>query len=431
MNVLFFVYHFPPVGGGGAQRTVKFVKYLPEFDIRPGVLTGPSDSDERWLDEGLGADLPAGLPVFRPDSRAPASYKTTRLDRILGRPGAAAAWWRSTVAELGETAIERFKPDVLVATLPPYETLDPVLELGSRHGIPVVADLRDPWVLDEGRSYPSGLHRALDRRSMRRQLGRASWVVMNTPEAHRAMREELPGEIPISAITNGYDEADFEPVDVERTGHPFTILHAGGFHYRLAVADERMATLRRLLRARAWDVDVFGRSHHYLLQALAAIRRDHPRRYASLRVQLAGSLYREDADLIERSDVADIIEPLGYLPHDETVHLMRSADALFFPHQGVPAGERSRIVPGKLYEYLAARRPILAAIPPGDARDFIGAADAGIIVEPDDVEGIASAILTLMSKPQPDRPLSESVTRFTRRRLTAELAEVLRQVAGA
>ena len=108
---------------------------------------------------------------------------------------------------------------------------------------------------------------------------------------------------------------------------------------------------------------------------------------------------------------------------------MRAADLLFLPMQGLPHGERATIVPGKTYEYLAARRPILAAVPAGDARDFVRAADAGDTVLPDDVDGMAAVLQTRIAAGRAaDRALDASVARFERRELTRQLAAVLRGV---
>jgi glycosyltransferase involved in cell wall biosynthesis len=121
----------------------------------------------------------------------------------------------------------------------------------------------------------------------------------------------------------------------------------------------------------------------------------------------------------------------GYQDHRTSVRELVEADLLFLPLHRLPPGVRARIVPGKTYEYLASGRPILAAVPAGDARDLVLAAGAGIAVEPDDVAGIAAAIRTFMRQaPSPLRPRSELVASFARHELSRRLAENFDRILG-
>ena len=120
-------------------------------------------------------------------------------------------WWRRAISDTAARVAERHQPQLIYVTLLPNEGLAPALALGRRLGIPVVADLRDPWGLDETRIYASALHRRLSLAAMHRQLRRADLVVMNTPEACEVARRTFAG-IPaqrIQHLTNGYDEYDF------------------------------------------------------------------------------------------------------------------------------------------------------------------------------------------------------------------------------
>ena len=124
----------------------------------------------------------------------------------------------------------------------------------------------------------------------------------------------------------------------------------------------------------------------------------------------------------------------GYVTHADSIRLLRSAGTLFLPMQNLPEGVRATIVPGKMYEYLASGRPILAAVPEGDARDTLEAAGNAILVRPDDVGGIAAGLLAQLDQfragvtpTPPDRALVE---RFEYARLAADLADVFEAVLG-
>jgi glycosyltransferase involved in cell wall biosynthesis len=117
----------------------------------------------------------------------------------------------------------------------------------------------------------------------------------------------------------------------------------------------------------------------------------------------------------------------GYLPHADSIALMRSADLLFLPLHNLPSGTRATIVPGKTYEYLASGTPILGALPPGDAKDVLLEAGNATVVPPDDVDGMATAILMALEGPGgdgPRQPRADVVARFEYRRLAADLARL-------
>jgi glycosyltransferase involved in cell wall biosynthesis len=179
-------------------------------------------------------------------------------------------------------------------------------------------------------------------------------------------------------------------------------------------------------------VDILTRSHVYLLEAVEQLRREEPELGNRIEIQLAGVLTPADRTVGGRSPA---VRMLGYVPHDEAVALMRSADLLFLPMQSLADGAHVGIVPGKTYEYMASGTPILAAVPPRDVRDFLTAAGTAFVCDPADV-GAMKAIVreqvrrTLAGEPPPVHN-RDAIARFERRRLTEHLAGVLdRVVAG-
>ncbi len=124
----------------------------------------------------------------------------------------------------------------------------------------------------------------------------------------------------------------------------------------------------------------------------------------------------------------------GYLSHAATVELLQSADLLFLPMHDLPEGVRATIVPGKTYEYLAARRPILAAVPDGDARDLLAQVPSATLCRPADVAGMADAIAaglrrTELGEAAPEVS-DELLAPFTRQHLAARLADVFDDALG-
>ncbi len=432
-TALILAYYFPPQGGAGVQRTLKFVQYLPTFGHEPVVVTGPEAAGAEWAppDESLAAVVPEGTRVYRAAGPEPARRRgwRGRATRWLRLRPPFARWWADAAVEAGRAAAAEVDVDLIYASMSPFETADAAARLARELGKPWIADLRDPWALDDWLVYPTRAHRGLELRRMRAALASADTVVMNTPEATEQVRRHIPelAGKPVVTIPNGFDEADFGGAFVPPTGDAFRIVHAGFVHVR---ADSHARLARELLGGAVKGLDAGTRSHVYLLQAVRELLARRPDLEGRIEVHLAGIL--SDAD---RSVPGfELVTAHGYLPHDATVELLRSADLLFLPMHDLPEGRRARIVPGKTYEYLAARRPILAAVPDGDVRDLMGEAGNAFVVRPKDVEGMARVI-----EQQADRvfagaavaePNEEFLRRYERRELTRRLAEVFDSLTG-
>lgn len=431
-RLLLLAYYYPPIGGAGVQRGVKFLRYLPELGYDATVLTGPGSTRGRLApaDETLLADVPRHTGVVRVEGPEPprASAWTERAERWLRLRSPWARWWIEGARRAG--AAPARGADVLLATMSPWETGEAAAALARDAGVPWVADLRDPWALDEVLVYPTGLHRRWDLARMRAVLRSAAAIVMNTPEALERLGRafpELAGRA--TAIPNGYDAADFEGPTPIRRDSAFRIVHTGYLHTELGRRHRRGGALRRALGG-SEGADLYTRSHVYLLEALERLRRERPD--DEIEVHLAGVTSDTDRAIAERYP---FVKLHGYLAHADSIALIRSADALFLPYHDLPAGTRATTVPGKTYEYLASGRPILAAVPDGDVRDILAAAGHAVLCRPADVEGLTDGLARLLDARRAGEawpvPESGTVRQFERRTLTAELARVLDSVAGA
>ena len=433
LTVLLIAYHFPPIGGAGAQRSLKFARYLPEHGCRVVVITGPGEISGRWTptDETLLDDLSATTGIVRLAGSEPSIARgwQGRFNRWLRMRAEWSRWWVDGVVE---AAREVADVDVILVSASPYDSVEAGAKLARKLGKPWIAGLRDPWALDEMTTYPTGLHRRLEIARMRRLLGSAAAVVMNTPEAVRQVVEtfpELSGR-PVVAISNGYDAADFTGETV--TGQDptkFRIVHTGYLHTDLGLQQRRRKHLRRLLGGGVPGVDILTRSHVYLLDAVDRLLVADPTLHNRLEIHLAGVLSDTDRRIAARSPVTVLH---GYLSHADSIALMRSADLLFLPMQNLPAGRRSTTVPGKTYEYLASGRPILATVPPGDTRETIEAV-GHMVCDPDDVAAMADAIVAAVArhdtKQQPEFDM-DLVQSFERRELTRQLAALMYAIGG-
>jgi glycosyltransferase involved in cell wall biosynthesis len=428
-RVLFLAYHFPPIGGGGVQRNAKFVRYLHEHGWDPIVLTGPGGATDRWTpeDETLHADVPPGTVVRRVPGPEPelSSGWRSRLERGLQLPSPFTRWWteRSVAAA---RALED-EVDAIFGSLVPYDCAEAAMRISQALGKPWVADLQDPWALDEMWVYPTTAHRVRDRARMRRFLGSAATIVMNTPESARRTQVAFPELAERTCwIPNGFDPADLDVPAAPRTREKFRIVHTGYFHTDVGMRLRATRRYRRVVGGALGGVDIATRSPLYLLEAIERLIADDPTLESTIEVVCAGVLSSVDRELLARYR---FVSTPGYVSHHDGVALVRSADLVFLPMHDLPQGSPAGIVPGKTYEYLGSGRPILAAVPDGDAADLLAAAGTAFLARPTDVDAIAGIIARQIAAVRAGTPdpvaRPDVLAPFERRSQAGDLARVL------
>ncbi|MGB6222637.1 glycosyltransferase [Haloferula sp.] len=437
VRVLFLAYYFPPLGGAGSQRTLKFAKYLPEHGFDVSVVSGSLGGEDRWApaDRAMCREIDARTKVSRVNiyERPMRSQRLSRIMENLGHRSEFGHRWKLSAIEAGRRTCEELRPEIIVATMSPFETAEVASQLSQEFDIPWIADLRDPWVLDEWQVYPSRWHRAIRLRRMRQSLASASSVIMNTPEAAVRVRSAFPTLEPrVIHITNGYDAEDFElPVSGEGS-NLFRIVHSGALHTMAGLRQKRLKLVYDLLGRTQPGVELLGRSHYYLLKALETWIQEDPGIRDKVRLDLVGTPSEGDLKIAEGSKVSGMVNFFGYLSHYDSLAKVREASLLFLPMHGIDSGAKATIVPGKTYEYMATGRPVLGAVPKGDCRDMLEAVGNCHTCAPNDVEGILKAIKVEYAKWLNGDSVSgrnwEMVGRFERRILTHELVRELNRV---
>ena len=393
-RLLTLAYHFPPVGGGGVQRNRRFAEHLPDLGWTPVVVTGTGGQAARWTPLGPHARRRRAGPrrgAPRPGPRARARHRRRAPGR---RPARAARRAAAVVARRGGRGRPRGRRDcdAIFASLIPYQTTEAAIALSRELGIPWIADLQDPWALDEMWLYPTGLHHRVDRRRMRRQLASAAAIVMNTPEAARRLVDafpELATRIVVS-ITNGFDAADFAgPAPARADDSAFRIVHTRHDAHEHGPAAPPAPPAAPLL--------VRGHARRRLpaplpRRAPRGVRRlgeTDPDLVAGVEVHLAGVLTEDDRRVGEASPHARL---LGYRSHEQTLALDPDRRPALPAHARPAAGPPGRARPGQGLRVRRVGRPILAAVPDGDVREILGDAGTARFCRPADV-GTMAAIL--------------------------------------
>ncbi len=431
-KILCLAYHFPPIGGAGVQRYRRFADYLPQFGYEPVIVTGPGTTDGRWTPTDTSL-VREGLTIHRVPGPEPAPSSTwrDRGKRWLDLRTPQLKWWLHGSYELASEVAG--DSELILADVAPYETAETAARLSKALGTPWVADLQDPWALDEMWVYPTRVHRAVDLRRMRRLLGTAEAIVMNTPESAAKLLRAFPelGSRIVVSITNGFDASDFAGPPPPRTDQTFRIVHTGSMHTGRGERQRRTSLAKKILGGTAEEVDFLTRSHVYLTKALDQLFDEEPELAGLIELHLAGVLSDSDRAVAAHQPAVKL---RGFLPHADTIGLIRSADLLFLPMQDLQPGTRASITPAKTYEYVASGRPILAGVPDGDARDLLEEIGTAHLCRPSDSDGMKRVVRGQVerfrrgdSPPQADASV---LARYERRALTQELASVLDRILG-
>ena len=423
-KVLIITYYWPPAGGPGVQRWVKFVKYLRDFGIEPIIYT-PENPTYPILDPHIAADIPEDLTllktkIFEPYALASLfsrektqkisagiipTKKPSLLDKLLlwirGNlfiPDARVLWVRPSVKYLSEYLTER-PIDTIITTAPPHSLHLIGLRLKEKFpSLRWIADFRDPWTTI---GYHSQLR--LTRRSERKHLAMertvlqtADTIIVTSPSTQREFQAKTSR--PIEVITNGYDD-DFPTLSPTLSPY-FLLSHIGSL--------------------------LSERNPEPLWQVLSEMTKEQPDFRRDLRLCLAGKVSDEVLTSLQKWQLTDYLDLKGYISHTEAIALQRQSQLLLLLEINHPKTEG--IIPGKLFEYMASQRPILAlGYKQWDVKDIIAQTQTGITLSLTDTQAIREALTHYYTlyKSQQLHTHPTSLETYHRKNLTKRLSEVI------
>lgn len=433
-KVLVITYYWPPSGGAGVQRALKFVKYFVRTGVEPVVLTvAPEKASYPVLDDSLFQDVPKGVKVITTSSFEPLrllsglsggkhvpyggfanankSSLTQRMLRwIRGNvfiPDARVGWVPFAVRAAADIIRSEGITAVIISS-PPHSSQLIGLKLKRRFpSLRWIADMRDPWT--DIYYYKDLMHSAAsakrDTRLERQVLEQADEIVVVSEAIRRLFVRKLSGTDSgkVHVIPNGYDEEDFKehiPSDPDR----FTITYVG--------------TMAEMYRPA-----VFFDALQQVVQAVSP---------AQIRFRFVGSAPWTLKKSIEDSPLAPFCEWYGHVPHGEAICYMQRATALLLV---IPDAEGAEgILTGKLFEYLGAGRLIIGIGPPGgDAAAIIGGCHAGRMFGREEGEALRDWLISKVEDWKQGKMVyegNENRIQYTRSHLAARVAELLEITPG-
>jgi glycosyltransferase involved in cell wall biosynthesis len=431
-KVLIITYYWPPAGGAGVQRWLKFVKYLPQFGWNPIIYT-PENGEMPVIDHSLLKDIPQDITILKTPIWEPYEWykkfvgagKSEKINTGFltekKKPGFAekiAVWIRGNLF-IPDARRYWIKPsvkflldylktnpvDVIVSTGPPHSMHMIALKVTQQTGIKWVADFRDPWTNID---YYKDLMLSASADKLHHQMEKD--VVTKADEVivvGNTMKQEFESQFnrKIYVITNGFDTTDF-PVQQSSATKDFVIAHVG--------------TLVRTRNPLAlWEaINSLGNNKDELKQ--------------HLRLRLTGKVDISVKKAIADHDLEDVTDYVDYLSHDKVVLEQMNATLLLLVLNDTPNSKG--ILTGKLFEYMASGRPILAIGPvDGDAAAILKESGSGVCFDFKDVNGIKNYLTEMYSMYMSGtlNRNNKSVDKWSRLELTRQLSNLLDTISHA
>ena len=417
MKVLLVTFYFPPAGGGGVQRPLKFATHLPALGVETHVL---APDDPRWIHTDADERPPTQAWVHRvrylgPSGRRPAEelHGTAGLERaskqvqLFGRrllvPDENVGFGL-TAAPAAIRLVREHGIDVVLTTSPPNSIHLIGAAVKRATGVGWVADLRDSLTQNPHRRYESTAVRLKEKGAalVARTVARTADAIVGASDAIAEEARALDPRCEVVTIANGCDYDDFSGLEYQ-PGDRFRITHTGSFFGR--------------------------RDPRPFLKAVYDSGLD-------IQCRFVGGFRSADREWAEELGLGHRLEVIDHVPRREALALQRDSEALLLL---IPEaeGRGKGILSGKVFEYLAAERPIVAAVPPdGEAARLIREVGAGVVSAPDDVGTLRASLEGLEARWRAGKlagtPLStEERDRLDRRARAQELADLLWKVASA
>lgn len=429
-RALIITYYWPPSGGAGVQRWLKFVKYLPSFSWEPVVYT-PENPEVPVLDYSLESDIPEGIQIIRQKIREPYSmYKFFLGQKKEDKIQAAflsekkknklaeniAVWIRGNFfipdarkffitpsVKFLEQELKLNPVDLIISTGPPHSMHLIAMKTAEKTGIPWLADFRDPWT---GIDFFNDLKltpwaRLRHHRLEKEVLEKASVVTVISPSMAKEFARIFPRIYEV--ITNGFDEEDTPAGKLPGPDKKFSLAHIGSL--------------------------TPSRNSNLLWKVIGEMVKEDPDLKRDLEIKLVGKVDHMVKISLQNEGLQEFVKQQDYLPHKDVLEVQRSAQVLLLLINNTP--NAASILTGKIFEYLASGRPVFAIGPPdGDAASILNESKAGRIAGFTEEAMIREILSDYYNKYKEGtlRAEGKDISKFSRKNLTSKMTRVMEEL---
>lgn len=422
-KILIITYYWPPAGGPGVQRWLKFVKYLPDFGVQPIVYIPENPTypivDENLINEVSDKAIILKQKIFEPYQLAsflsknktkkmnsgiiPNQKKQSFLDKVflwirgnLFIPDARFFWVKPSVSYLEKYIIEN-NIDSIVTSGPPHSLHLIGLELKQKLNLKWYADFRDPWTtIGYHKSLRLSAYAAQKHKELESQVLNTADTIIVTSKTTKTEFEALTAK-PIAVITNGFD---IEKVEKQTLDTKFSLAHIGSF--------------------------LSARNPKLLWESLVELIAEIPDFKTHLEIKLIGAVSQEVLETISQFGLNDYLNNLGYVSHEEAIAHQRKSQVLLLIE--IDSEETKSIIPGKLFEYMVSNRPIIAIGPNGsDFAEIITDTNTGVFFDYSEKVKLKNLILGFYNQYLEGKLQSHGVglQKYSRKNLTEQLVQLL------
>jgi len=421
-KVLVIAYYFPPMGLSGVQRTLKFVKYMKNYNWEPTVVTAGNVAYFAH-DQALAAEAKnAGIKIIRVGGKEPNSllskYSTIKPPRELVRkilsrisqtffiPDNKISWSKKAVRKIKEL-LRNENFDAIFVTAPPFSAFYHLRKLKKEFDIPIMADYRDLWYGSYFAFYPTPFHKVLHKRMEYLSLKAAEKIIVTNGKIKEKLIKTYKfltfNDVVI--IPHGFDHEDFENVLPDLKLNDKMIISYSGIFMEYCTPK-------------------------YFLHAFKDLTIERPDIVSKIQLNFIGYLGKENKALIRKLNIEEFVKEFGYVDHKESIKKIVSSDVLWL------MAERKRnidaILPGKLLEYMGSKKPIIGCFPEGIAKITLEEYGACFLTEPDNVEEIKNTIIKvfeLYKKNELPVPDENILQKYRRDALAEQLTKQLQFIA--
>ncbi len=414
-KVLVIAYYFPPMGLSGVQRTVKFTKYLKNYNWEPTVIT--TDNVAYFAhDKSLLKEITeAGIRVVRTKASEPNAvlhkFGTIKIPekirKILNRLSQTIyvpdnkISWANKAFDAASEILAKEKFDVIFVTIPPFSAFRMAANLKKKFKVPLIVDYRDLWYDSYLSFYPTPFHKYLHKKMEYNSLKAADKIVVT----NRKIKELIINAYQfltfedLVIIPHGFDEADFLIAkSITKSDNKLDITYSGIFYEH--------------------------NTPKYFLKAFSMLKNERPDIAANIRLNFVGHLGKDIKKIIKKLKLEEFIKYYGYLNHNEAVVKVVSSDVLWMMLGNWKHSDT--ILPGKLFEYIGSRKPFIACVPEGAAKQTAISYGAAFITGPENVKEIKNILVQvyeLYKKNELPKPNEDFVKLHQRDYLTEILSK--------